>query len=169
LDVRTELNDLLKKTRTDLIVDYEAQLTALKKELSDANILVKKYKTEKESTMNKMKAEYKAMKTKLEESLLVLTKEFETMRDKHAHIQDRLDASILENSKLHYSVDQFKTLLERSESERAELYQKMVNMEEQLRTEHESKFKVRYLSNALQAGSSACTRSVGDRHATCSR
>jgi chromosome segregation ATPase len=132
----------LKKTKTDLIVDYEAKLSILKQDLSDATHTVKRLKDEKEAIMIKMKTEYKSMKTSLEETILTTTKEFETIRDKYAHLQERLDENILENSKLHYSVDQFKTLLEQSERDRSELYQKMVNMEEQLRTEHESKYRV---------------------------
>jgi chromosome segregation ATPase len=142
LDIRTELNALLEKTKTDLIVNYEAKISVLKQDLSDATHTVARLKSEKEALMTKMKTEYKEMKTKLEEDILNITKEFETIRDKYAHLQERLDENILENSKLHYSVEQYKTLLEQSESDRSELYQKMVNMEEQLRTEHESKYRV---------------------------
>lgn len=69
------------------------------------------------------------MKKSLEDSLSSTRQEFESVREKLVHIQDRLDSTILENSKLQYNLGQVKTLLEQSERDRSELYQKMMNLE----------------------------------------
>lgn len=55
--VRKELNDLLERTKTDLIISYEEKITILKQEVQDSSIAYSNLKADKEAVTTKMRLE----------------------------------------------------------------------------------------------------------------